>query len=365
MKIDLIAFSDRGYDLGLKLEEALYTRPVESGNGTPRLTVSVSRCNRPLSLSEWTTQMFDQSDALVYIGAAGIAVRAIAPFVKSKVTDPAVIVIDERGTYAIPVLSGHLGGANDLARALAERIGAEPVITTATDVNGVFAIDEWTRKQGLVIQNPEKIKSISGGLLAGETITVATEYPIAGTPPKGMDVEPLKRDPDGNLWLVDVAPNIVVTNRRDAAKAYPDALIAIPKNVVLGVGCKRNVLPASFELLLTQILGETDLLTEAIDAVASIDIKKDEPGLLAFCTVHDWQLITFSAARLREAEGEFTASFFVRNVTGVDNVCERSAVVLSGGTLIKEKTTGNEVTMALAEKEPKLSWVYSNMETEE
>lgn len=356
MKIDLIAFSDRGFALGERLEEAFYTRPLEHGNGAPRLTVSVARCNRPLSLSEWTTQMFDQSDALVFIGAAGIAVRAIAPFVKSKATDPAVIVIDELGTYAIPVLSGHLGGANDLARAIAERIGAEAVITTATDVNGVFAIDEWTRKQDIVIRNTEKIKDISAGLLAGETITVATEWPIAGAPPKGIDVELLKRDPDGNLWPVDVAPNIVITNRRDAAKAYPDALIAVPRNIVLGVGCKRNVLPASFELLLTQILGETDLLEETIGAVASIDIKKDEPGLLAFCTVHDWQLITFSAARLREAEGEFTASFFVRNVTGVDNVCERSAVVLSGGTLLKEKTTGNEVTMALAEKEPGLTW---------
>ena len=125
---------------------------------------------------------------------------------------------------------------------------------------------------------------------------------------------------------------------------------------MLGAGCKRNVLPVNFELLLTQILGELDLLEESIDAVGSIDIKKDEPGLLAFCTVHDWPLITFSAARLREVEGEFTASFFVRNVTGVDNVCERSAKLLSGGTLIKEKTTGNEVTLAAAERPTALDW---------
>ena len=339
MKIDILSFTARGYALAERIHTTFTEHPPKLSNGAPRLTMTVARCNEPLSLSEWTTQMFDQSDALVFVGAAGIAVRAIAPFVKSKVTDPAVVVVDEGGSYAIPILSGHLGGANDLARAIAERIGATPVITTATDVNNVFAIDEWTRKQGLVIKNTERIKHISASLLAGETVKVATEWPIAGGSPKGVEVEELHRTLEGELRPLRQKPDILITNRRDAAKLYPEALLAV-----------------NFELLLTQILGELDLLEESIDAVGSIDIKKDEPGLLAFCTVHDWPLITFSAARLREVEGEFTASFFVRNVTGVDNVCERSAKLLSGGTLIKEKTTGNEVTLAAAERPTALDW---------
>lgn len=357
MKIDLLSFTAKGEELAQRIEESFTAQPPRLSNGAPRLTISLARCNEPLSLSEWTTQMFDQSDALVFVGAAGIAVRAIAPHLKSKVTDPAVVVVDERGSFAVPILSGHLGGANDLARAIGERIGATPVITTATDVNNVFAIDEWTRKQGLVIRNTERIKHISASLLAGETVRVATEYPIDGPVPKGVEVEGLSRTLEGELKPLAQKPDILITNRRDASKLYPEALLAVPRNVVLGAGCKRNVLPVSFELLLTQVLGELDLLEEAIDAVGSIDIKKDEPGLLAFCTVHDWQLITFSAARLREAEGEFTASFFVRNVTGVDNVCERSAKVLSGGELIKEKTTGNGVTLAAAERPTRLHWV--------
>ena len=356
MKIDILSFTARGHALAERIHTTFTERPPQLSNGAPRLTMTVARCNEPLSLTEWTTQMFDQSDALVFVGAAGIAVRAIAPFVKSKVTDPAVVVVDEGGSYAIPILSGHLGGANDLARAIGERIGATPVITTATDVNNVFAIDEWTRKQGLVIKNTGRIKHISASLLAGETVRVATEWPIAGTSPKGVEVEELHRTLEGELRPLKQKPDILITNRRDAAKLYPEALLAVPRNIVLGAGCKRNVLPVNFELLLTQILGELDLLEESIDAVGSIDIKKDEPGLLAFCTVHDWQLITFSAARLREVEGEFTASFFVRNVTGVDNVCERSAKLLSGGQLIKEKTTGNEVTLAAAERPLALDW---------
>lgn len=356
MKIDMISFTAKGYDLAKRLEESFLSEPPRLTNGAPRLTISVARCNEPLNLGEWTTQMFDQSDALLFIGATGIAVRAIAPFLQSKVTDPAVVVIDEGGNYAIPILSGHLGGANDLARAIGDRLGATPVITTATDVNNVFAIDEWTRRQGLVIRNTERIKHISASLLAGETVKVASEWPIGGQSPKGIAFEELHRSLEGELRPLKQAPDILITNRRDAAKLYPDALLAVPQNVVLGAGCKRNALPVSFEMLLRQILGELDLLEESIDAVGSIDIKKDEPGLLAFCTVHDWPLITFSAARLREAEGTFTASYFVRNVTGVDNVCERSAKLLSGGPLIKEKTTGNEVTLAAAERPLSLNW---------
>ncbi len=356
MKIDIISFTANGYDLAVRIHNTFMEQPPKLSNDAPKLTISVARCNEPLSLSEWTTQMFDQSDALVFVGATGIAVRAIAPFIKSKVTDPAVVVVDEAGNYAIPILSGHLGGANNLARAIGDYIGATPVITTATDVNKVFAIDEWTKRQGLVIQNAERIKHISAALLAGETVKVATEWAIDGESPKGVEVEELHRSLEGELKPLRHAPDILITNKRDAAKLYPEALLAVPKNIVLGAGCKRNVLPVNFELLLTQVLGELDLLEDSIDAVASIDIKKDEPGLLAFCTVHDWPLITFSAARLREVEGNFTASFFVRNVTGVDNVCERSAKLLSGGELIKEKTTGSEVTLAAAERPLHLDW---------
>ena len=237
MKIDILSFTARGNALAERIHTAFTERPPKLSNGAPRLTMTVARCNEPLSLSEWTTQMFDQSDALVFVGAAGIAVRAIAPFVKSKVTDPAVVVVDEGGSYAIPILSGHLGGANDLARAIAERIGATPVITTATDVNNVFAIDEWTRKQGLVIKNTERIKHISASLLAGETVKVASEWPIAGASPKGVEVEELHRTLEGELRPLKQKPDILITNRRDAAKLYPEALLAVPRK---RNGCKRN-----------------------------------------------------------------------------------------------------------------------------
>ena len=123
-----LAFTDIGLALAKRLAAAL--------------PGSVARCGRDGdSLAEWTSAQFVQSDALIFVGAAGIAVRAIAPHCKSKTTDPAVVVVDECGRFAVPILSGHLGGANDLARAIAAVCGAVPVITTATDAHGIFAVD--------------------------------------------------------------------------------------------------------------------------------------------------------------------------------------------------------------------------------
>ena len=152
-----LAFTDTGLALAKRLAAAL--------------PGSVARCGQDgTSLAEWTGVQFVQSDALIFVGAAGIAVRAIAPHCKSKTTDPAVVVVDECGRFAVPILSGHLGGANDLARTIAAVCGAVPVITTATDAHGIFAVDEWTKHQNCMVLEPERIKLVSGKLLAGQPV---------------------------------------------------------------------------------------------------------------------------------------------------------------------------------------------------
>ena len=136
-----LAFTSKGLALARKLAAA------QPG--------AVARCGENgVTLANWTAAQFAQSDAIVFVGAVGIAVRAIAPHCRSKATDPAVVVLDECGRFAIPLLSGHLGGANDLARRLAKACGAVPVITTATDANGVFAVDEWAKHQHCLVAEP-------------------------------------------------------------------------------------------------------------------------------------------------------------------------------------------------------------------
>ena len=169
--IFLISFTNQGQALAETLAHALDGQAV--------------RCNREQSLDGWTREHFQAGNALIFVGAAGIAVRAIAPYVKSKAADPAVVVVDEAGRFAVPILSGHLGGANELARKIAALCGAVPAITTATDLNGVFAVDQWAKRQNCAVLNPERIKTVSGTLLAGGSVELCSPWPVVGEPPEG------------------------------------------------------------------------------------------------------------------------------------------------------------------------------------
>lgn len=316
MKLRLIAFTDRGMALAQRLAAAL------DGQAT--------RCGAPLSLSQWTGEAFDEADGLVFVGAAGIAVRAVAPHLKSKATDPAVVVVDECARFAVPLLSGHLGGANDLAKRIAAVCGAQPVLTTATDVNGLFAVDEWAKRQNCAVLDVPRIKSVSAKLLAGMPVTLCSPWPVAGTPPKGV-----RMGTDGDFELTLYASD-------------HGALRLVPRIAVLGVGCRKGTSAQALEEAFDRLLHSSGLCAQAFGKVCTIDLKKNEPGLVSFCRDRGLPLESFSAAQLREVPGDFSASDFVESVTGVDNVCERSAVRGSGGTLCWRKQAGGGVTMAAA-----------------
>ena len=161
-----------------------------------RLLTAVQRYARTvdLSLSNTSLPRFAQQamvdcDLIVFVGAAGIAVRAAAPYLAGKAYDPAVVVIDEQGRFVIPLLSGHLGGANELAGRLAEGLGATAVITTATDGRAVFAVDSWAKSHECVVFDPENIKYISGALLRGDTVGLRSAFPVDGLLPAHIDTK--------------------------------------------------------------------------------------------------------------------------------------------------------------------------------
>ena len=192
MKLYYLAFSARGLALAQKLAGALGGEAV--------------RCGGPVTLRGWTDEHFRTGAGLVYVGACGIAVRAVAPCLCSKETDPAVVVVDEQGTWAVPLLSGHLGGANALARAIGSVCGAQPVLTTATDAGGLFPIDDWARRQGCAVADVHKIKDVSAALLAGRTLRLYSDWPIAGTPPAGVALTADKAGCSAALTLTDPGP---------------------------------------------------------------------------------------------------------------------------------------------------------------
>lgn len=328
MKLELIAFTQRGNDLAQRLSETLSDYGHQAA------------CTRDgLKAETWAARAFSRSDGLIFVGAAGIAVRAIAPYLCHKSSDPAVVVVDEKGTFVIPILSGHLGGANDLAREIAALIGAVPVITTATDVNGVFAVDQWARRQGLMVCNPEGILPISSQLLAGETVGFFSAWPIAGEVPAG-------------LRLVSRENAQVVL---DLHRPEGEALWLCPKGVRAGMGCRRGTPVSLLRALLEKVLAQEGIPQNAVSALCTIDLKKDEPGLQELAQELNVPLTTYSAQELAQVPGDFTPSPFVEQVTGVDNVCERAALA-SGGILLRKKTAKNGATVALAMEELHLTW---------
>ena len=342
MKLAYLSFSETGYELAQKLSKEF--GGVAGRSGQP------DEQGNTISLKKWTKTHFSSCDGIIFVGAMGIAVRAIAPYIKDKTTDPAVIVIDEKAQHVIPVLSGHLGGANDLARKIAAFTGGDPVITTATDLNGVFAVDEWSKHQNCVLIEPKKIVGISGRLLHDAKASVYSPWPIAGQAPEGISLTDFPMTAD---IILDIKTH-------DTDSNADKALHLVPKICTLGVGCRKGTPADAIESHFESFIKETGIFTEAICKVATIDLKKDEKGLLEFCDRHGWPLVTYSSDELSKVQGDFTASEFVSSVTGVDNVCERSAVLSSGGKLIKEKTAGGGVTMALAASEyaPDWTWKY-------
>lgn len=326
MRVACLAFTEKGYRLAKTLAEAL--------SGT------AARSEQPLTLRQWTKENFARADALIYVGAAGIAVRAIAPYLRSKTTDPAVVAVDECAHFAVPLASGHLGGANGLARRIGAICGAVPVITTATDANGLFAVDEWARCQQCAVAHTENIRRVSGALLAGQTVRVKTSFPIEGEQPSGIEL--VREGPCSVYVGMDAPPSSV--------------LWVIPRRMVLGIGCRKGIACADLETVLQHF----GLPPQAVCRVASIDLKAEEPGLLDFCAAHGWKLETYSAEELAQVPGTFTASAFVAEITGVDNVCERAAVLSSGGTLVQRKQAGNGVTMAAALQPFRLDWRFQD-----
>ena len=324
--IALTAFTERGYALAEKLAAALG---------------AVLR-QREQPLAAWTAESFGTCAALIFIGAAGIAVRSVAPHVKSKAEDPAVLCVDETGRWVIPLLSGHLGGANALAKRVAALTGGEAVLTTATDLNGLFAVDLWAKRQNLAVVQPERIKNVSAKLLRGEEITVDCPWPVDGPLPPLV-----KRGAEAD---------VVVSFR---AEETADLQLA-PRALCLGIGCKRGTEEETLEAVLHDFCRTRGVLPEGIVSAASIDLKREEPGLLRFCAAHGWPLDFYSAEELCRAPGAFTASAFVESTVGVDNVCERAAVLSADGALMETKFARDGVTFALAARALRLDWRWQD-----
>ena len=342
MEIRIVSYTAHGEETARRVSFAL-----ERGGHRCRRFALEKFCKEgdeklTVSASEWARDGFMEADALIFVCAAGIAVRAIAPWVKDKKTDPAVLALDEKGMFVIPLLSGHIGGANALAQTLAAEIGATPVITTATDLNDLFAVDVFAAKNHLHISDMQLAKEISAALLAGEPVGFSSDLKVSGSLPKGLT--------DGEATFG------VCVSREDKAP-YPRTLRLIPKRFALGVGCKKGKDRDALDAFIRRKLEASGVSIDELFCMASIDLKRDEPGLLAFSETNRLPFYTYSADELNAVPGTFSGSAFVKETTGTDCVSERAAVKASGGELIVKKIAQDGMTFALAKREEAISFV--------
>lgn len=293
-------------------------------------------------LSQWTGKMFAEKRAMIFVSATGIAVRAIAPWIRDKMIDPPVVTVDEGAQFVIPLLSGHVGGANELARHIADWLEAVPVITTATDVNGKFAVDLFASAYHMTIIDRKEAKNISAAVLEGKQIGVFSDLPI-------------KKLPDGFVMDRWCEENICITVKDPS---FPEKkasyLRLVPRAVVLGVGCRRGTDPEFMKEKVFALLKEHGIDPAAVKAIASVDVKQDEPAVLGLKQVFDGECLHqpceqrfYTPEQLNQVPGDFKESAFVKKQIGVGNVCERSACA-AGGKLLVEKQAGDGITLAAA-----------------
>ena len=346
----ILSFTQAGTELNRTVCSLLCQRGMTCSGYT------VKRCagDGILPLPEEKAAFFEKrwgTCAFLFIGAAGIAVRYIAPWVKDKFTDSPVLVMDEKGCYVIPILSGHVGGAAELAEEIAQAAGAVPIHTTATDVQGKFAVDVFARKNGLVITDRGMAKKITAAVLDGEKIAfcASQDIRITGTMPEELVLCRDRNESEKFSCKILVADSDTMPGN-----GY---LLLKPKNVVAGVGCRRGIREEDLEHGLRRVLGQHGLDLDQVEALASIDLKKEEPALLALSGRYRIPFVTYPAEELREIREVTQRSEFVEQTTGVDNVCERAAQkYCETGTMIQGKWIGVSMTAALVRRPAVLSF---------
>lgn len=285
-------------------------------------------------------------DAIIFVGATGIAVRAIAPFIYGKAVDPAVLVIDEAGRYVISLLSGHLGGANALARTAASLIEAEPIITTATDAESAFAVDTFAKENGFLLTDLRKAKEVSAKVLRGEKLRIYSDIPM-----ERLVQRPARHEAE-LVPAQDIDRADIVISYRTKLLNQATGLRLIAKRVHVGLGARKGVTQAEVAAAVATCLEDAGIDPRAVVALASIDLKKQEAGILAYSYESGVPFVTYTAEELRTVEGAFAGSSFVQSVTGVANVCERAAAYAAGRSghaeVLVHKTIHGSVTTAVA-----------------
>ncbi|MEK6678169.1 MAG: cobalt-precorrin 5A hydrolase [Nitrospirota bacterium] len=352
MKIAIVAITKNGCQLG---ERLIAKMKADADLFIPERFRDEVKANANIfdgHLDNLVVNIFPNYSGLVFIMAAGIVVRMIAGLIKDKRVDPAVVVMDEKGDYAISLLSGHLGGANELSRKCALATGAIPVITTATDVNNKPSIDMIAKELNLVVENYKAIKIINAAIVNNERIGIVDRYGLLKRYFSGEDEDNVRYYSSVTYAVnVNASAYVFLTNRDNALfKKAGNVLFLRPINLVVGIGCNRNTKASEIEKVYFKALKENNLSPLSVRNIATIDVKKNEKGLNSFIKKHNFDVIYYTKDELNRIEPPSGESENALKNVGAKGVCEPAAILSSWAKalLVKKQKIGN-VTIAVAE----------------
>ncbi len=351
----IIAVSKRGSELGRRLRLLLTSShlyvPEKFASG---LTANEHAFVAPVK--DVVVEAFHQYRSLVLIMAVGIAVRFVSTELRDKHKDPAVVVVGDAGAFAVSLLSGHLGGANQLAKRIAAFLGAQPVITTASESSGTISVDLLGKEFGWEIENSDNVTGVSAAVVNGDMVGI---YQDAGERNWWSEASPLPENLRiftslESLCQTNPQAAIIITDRilsHEELKLLPvDCVLYRPRSLVVGVGCNRGTKSAVLANAVTTILEEHGLPPNSIRKLATIDLKRDEAGFLDFARRHGLPVDYFDKEALRQTDFPSHPSAVVLKHVGTPAVCESAAILSSGNheLVVPKETSGRAVTVAVA-----------------
>lgn len=334
MNIACISFTDKGYELGEKLESLELDKYKIKHYSNKSIDGGV----KAILESIWI-----KYDGIIFISATGIAFRMLAPFVKDKTIDPAVLVIDDLGKFSISLLSGHIGGANSLAIDIANIIGAIPVITTATDNRNIESIDMFAKDNNYHIENIDSLTSVVSMMVNGKEVGIYTEDN------KIIDYKNISIVKDLNNIEPRLEALIVVSSKIQALKLEIPYTILRPKNINIGIGCRKAVEASRIIYAIEEKLEELSLCKNSIKAIGTVEVKKDERGIIQSAKHFKCPLKIFSIDQIKEVEENFSKSQFVKDTIGVYSVSEPVAFLL-GGEILSGKSKHDGITISISKE---------------
>ncbi|NRT76019.1 cobalt-precorrin 5A hydrolase [Clostridium beijerinckii] len=346
--ISIICPSPKGKEIALKLKESFNGRLYikENNLSQDQINNEKSEINtfvygEDFSLKTITKEAMNNSEGIIFISSTGIAVRAIAPFLEGKDKDPGIVVVDLSCKYAINILSGHLGGGNELTYKVSEILNSMPIITTASDNLGLIAPDILAKENNLIIEDLKKAKYMAALLIDKKIIGIKDDYNIIKISNGYEKIQYLRED---CIWITHCLKS---SNNEDIEKNdYSRILRLIKNDIVLGIGCRKGTTYEKLYDFVNANLIKYNLDIRAVSGIVSVDIKANEEGIIKLAEKINCPFKTFSKDEIKTVQDKYDKSEFVFKTLGITGVCEPS-VDLAGAEVIISKIKHEGMTLAI------------------